>query len=135
MVSLPQSDMPIVGNTRVQQMLGQIAARRQADGEGNFGAAQPAPPPAPGQGHHNPAGDLPPAVAGPAERLIAAQESSAGRAAPSVAEARRLHEIEKTAQQGDLAAIMIRTKPPKTTASRQWRRSTIKWSSSGPPAT
>ena len=112
-VSVPDSDMPIVGNSRVQQMLGQIAARQQAqaDGEGNFGAG-PAGPPlnAAGPAQRRTANDAPAAADGPAERFLAAQESSAGRAAPSVAEARRLHEMEKAAQDGDIAALMTRAR-------------------------
>ena len=45
-----------------------------------------------------------------AQRLFAAQESSAGRAAPSVAEARRLHELEKAADQADLNVLMERAR-------------------------
>ena len=45
-----------------------------------------------------------------ARQLFAAQESSAGRAAPSVAEARRLHDLEKTAGAADLGALMERAR-------------------------
>jgi len=89
---------------------GSDCRRRQADGEGDFGAA-PAMPPAQccrPAANRNAAAPAPAAADGPAERLLAAQESSAGRAAPSVAEARRLHKMEKTAQDSDLAALMIR---------------------------
>ena len=45
-----------------------------------------------------------------AARLAAAQESSAGRAAPSVEEARRMHELEKGAGDRDIAAILERAR-------------------------
>jgi hypothetical protein len=51
---------------------------------------------------------VPVAQPGAASRLAAAQASSAGRAAPSVAEARRLHEQEKAAAQGDLEVMLER---------------------------
>ena len=112
-VSVPDSDMPIVGNSRVQQMLGQIAAGNKlrptekeilVRGQPDRRSMLPAQP-----NVERPT--TPPAAAdGPAERFIAAQESSAGRAAPSVAEARRLHEMEKAAQDGDIAALIPRAR-------------------------
>jgi hypothetical protein len=50
------------------------------------------------------------AAAQAARQLFAAQESSAGRAAPSVAEARRLHEREKAAGATDFDALMERAR-------------------------
>jgi len=43
-----------------------------------------------------------------AERLNAAQESTAGRPALSVAEAKRLHQQEQTAADGEMEALMVR---------------------------
>jgi hypothetical protein len=82
--------MPMTGgNPRVQAM-------RQA-------AAQPAAP-------RKAAPPEPAAVEdeGPAGRLMAAQESTAGRAAPSVAEARRMHAQEEAAGQEELKALFER---------------------------
>ena len=45
-----------------------------------------------------------------AERLNVAQESTAGRPAPSVAEARRLHQQEQAATDGEMAALMVRAR-------------------------
>jgi len=45
-----------------------------------------------------------------AERLNVAQESTAGRPAPSVAEARRLHQRELDAKDGEMAALMLRAR-------------------------
>jgi len=52
----------------------------------------------------------PPAArpASPAERLATAQESSAGRPVPSVAEARRLHQLEQGDPQGEAMALFER---------------------------
>ena len=50
------------------------------------------------------------AAAQAARRLFAAQESSAGRAAPSVAEARRFHELEQAAGAADLNVLMERAR-------------------------
>ena len=44
------------------------------------------------------------------QRLAAAQESSAGRPAPSVAEARRMRELEQTAEQKEVQALWIRAR-------------------------
>ena len=120
---------PMLANPRLQEMLQRAAARQQADNEGGqldvapavLPPANPAGPrPAGNPGVGNPAaGNRPPAgeaprqaalPAGPAERLFAAQESSAGRAAPSLAEARRLHELENGANEGDLLALMERAR-------------------------
>lgn len=60
------------------------------------------------------AGDAPPRPAAPRpaaggwQRLAAAEESSAGRPAPSVAEARRMREAEQIAQQKEVQALWIR---------------------------
>jgi hypothetical protein len=100
------------GNPRVQEALAQFGARQQAEDDGQN--AIPAPPqpglmqPAVPAAGNRPAAAQ--AAAGPAARLLAAQESSAGRAAPSVAEARRLHDQEKAAADGDLKALMIRAR-------------------------
>jgi hypothetical protein len=44
------------------------------------------------------------------QRLSAAQESTAGRPAPSVAEARRLHQQEQAAASNEMAALMERAR-------------------------
>lgn len=49
-----------------------------------------------------------PAPDAPGARVTAAQSSSAGRAAPSVAEARRMHDVEQGAGDEELAALMER---------------------------
>jgi hypothetical protein len=110
------SGIPLTsGNPRVQAMrqaAANAAANAAATGSQTGGAtAAPA-----GQ---NAAGPLaasgknaPPEPAaedaGPAARLVAAQESTAGRAAPSVAEARRMHAQEEDAQQEELKALFER---------------------------
>lgn len=119
---------PMIGNPRVQGML---------QGHGGFQdpgqpAPAPAPPaPAPRQGmklmnvadplpnraHKAPVADKAdkaeqvPDLANRAVRLNAAQESSAGRAAPSVAEARRMHQQEQGGDNGEeMLALMERAR-------------------------
>jgi hypothetical protein len=88
---------PPPANWRVQAM-------RQAKAELQNGNAAPAAPAAKARAAANPQ------QAAAAERLIAAQESTAGRAAPSVAEARRIHAAEKAAADGQLLALMERAR-------------------------
>jgi hypothetical protein len=118
------STPPWMSNPRVQAMQ-QARADAQAaaaDGTDDGVVDAPAPqqrpahrpvPPRPNVRAMNVAPEPAPAAPdvvrpGGAGKLIAAQASSAGRAAPSVAEARRLHEKEKAAADGDLRAILER---------------------------
>ena len=99
------------GNPRVQAMMRQIAADYARSGgapsddllAGLPGGGAPAPKTARGQ-----TGERPAAVDPAAQRLAAAQSSSAGRAVPSVAEARRLRQLEQAAQNGEAAVLYER---------------------------
>jgi hypothetical protein len=116
----PADDQPGV-DPRVQAMMQaradvqdqatrQAAARAQAGG-----AVQPLPAP---QRPNNMAprinkpADPAPAAPDPgdvaAERLNAAQQSTAGRPAPSVAEAKRMHQQEQAAADEEMSALMVR---------------------------
>jgi hypothetical protein len=92
--------VPVVGNLPMAGPMNPLAVTDSA--------ATVPPPPAPGPA----AGVTGSKVAASrlAQRLFAAQESSAGRAAPSVAEARRLHELEKAADRADLNVLMERAR-------------------------
>jgi hypothetical protein len=105
--------MPAVGNDHVQAMRRQIAAGQRPP------AMQP--PAQPPDGAQDAAEDEHKgvAVAGQAAaqaggrdpasgRLAAAQSSSAGRAVPSVAEARRLHQAEQASQDEEARALFQR---------------------------
>jgi hypothetical protein len=87
------------------QMLGGLPPGQQPPGAG--GGSQLLPPPRTPRAQ---LANLPGAAAAAAgaRRLFTAQESSAGRAAPSVAEARRLHDQEKAAEAGDPNVLMER---------------------------
>jgi hypothetical protein len=99
------------GNPRVQAMR-QAAANAAANAQSGSEAGQPAGqnPPGPLGANRRHAPPEPAAVedAGPAGRLVAAQESTAGRAAPSVAEARRMHAQEEDADRAQLEALFER---------------------------
>jgi len=125
-------------NPRVQQLVEQQEAQRRREAQrrklleraarkvGRFDPDQapprrnPEPPPQDAalggegdldlNGEPGGAGAAPPAArnASPAERLAEAQESSAGRPVPSVAEARRLHQLEQGGQNGEAAALFER---------------------------
>jgi hypothetical protein len=95
-------------DVRVQQML-----QARADAQAQAAAAQPQKPNnAAPQG--NKKAEVVPDPPTPAEaatqRLNAAQESTAGRPAPSVAEAKRLHQQEVAAGDGEMAALMVRAR-------------------------
>lgn len=95
-----QFQMAPQGDSRVRAMMRQIAAEhaaRAGDGSNDLLAGLP--------GGGAGGGPAPPRVPAPAvrsdpsfQKLAAAQSSSAGRAVPSVAEARRMHELEKATQ-------------------------------------
>ncbi len=108
------------GNHRVQAMLQQLANQDQSDGsERAWQPAAAAPRPAPAQPPPAPAGDgldlvgagTASAAASPdraAQQLAAAQSSSAGRAVPSVAEARRLHQLEQNSEDDEAKVLFER---------------------------
>jgi len=124
----PQSLPPVSGfdlgafNPRAQAMM-QARADAQAQG-GNpaqIQAGGPNQPPPKNPNNGAPRQDTKrknepsmPAAPTPAEaaveRLNAAQESTAGRPALSVAEARRLHQQEQAAVDGKMAALMVRAR-------------------------
>jgi len=99
---------PAWGNPHVQQMLQQVARPSDSDDDDTApGNGVPAPAAAKARAARN--APVPVAApAGPAAQLFAAQASSAGRAAPSIAEARRIYEKEKAANDGDLTALLER---------------------------
>ena len=92
---------------RIQAML---QARAEAQTQAQSGGLAP-PPPAP-QNRKPPDPDPAPPTPGEAaeQRLDAASESSAGRPALSVAEAKRLHQQEQAAAGGEMAALMERAR-------------------------
>ena len=103
------------GNPRIQEML--RGARANGDGAsapavqvGPGPVAGPLPKPAAAGQNLNPAGLAPPAEPGIADRLVRRKTDSAGRAAPSVAEARRLHQQEQDARNDQLEAVMERAR-------------------------
>jgi hypothetical protein len=125
MFSLPDPTIPR-GNPRVQELL-RTRLNQNADADDGAAVQVPngpqAPPARPNavprpvpNGNQvkvpqaAPAPAPAPAVDGHAARLAAAQASSAGRAAPSVAEARRMHEQEKAAGDGDTLALLERAR-------------------------
>ena len=63
-----------------------------------------------GKKQADPVPDPPTPAEAAAQRLNAAQESTAGRPAPSVAEAKRLHQQEVAAGDGEMAALMVRAR-------------------------
>ena len=110
-----QFQMAPQGDSRVRAMMRQIAAEhaaRAGDGSNDLLAGLPGGGPGggpaaprvrrrPARGGLDSAGPAPGPAAGidpSAQKLAAAQSSSAGRAVPSVAEARRMHELEKATQ-------------------------------------
>ena len=103
---------------RMQQMLqaradAQAQAQDQQQPAGQARAAQPqkANNAAPqGKKQADPVPDPPTPAEAAAQRLNAAQESTAGRPAPSVAEAKRLHQQEVAAGDGEMAALMVRAR-------------------------
>ncbi len=87
---------------RVQALL-DAQAQAKADAQGGAVPAQPAKP------KHAAAAPAPMDAADAAgRRLDAAQASTAGRPAVSVAEARRLHDQEQAVDDGQMAALMVR---------------------------
>lgn len=110
---------PSTVNPRIQAMLQAHANAHQAAGQDQAGGIAP-----PQQGPNNMAlpqnvklmnvPDPIPAPPDPGEaagqRLNAAQESTAGRPALSVAEAKRLHQQEQDAANGEMAALMERAR-------------------------
>lgn len=113
----------VPADNRVQAFRRQQAMQNQADAKQvalRRAAEALAQPPAPANRAPQKAaqGDLElagPAAAAPAVRddgagrkLASAQASSAGRAAPSVAEARRLHQLEQAAQENEARALLER---------------------------
>jgi hypothetical protein len=121
----PLSGMDPVGvDPQVQAMLQAHAdAQAQAADQAAAQAGGPVPPPPqPGPNAMAPqqdrkAGNVPdpiPAPSDPGEaaalRLNAAQESTAGRPALSVLEARRLHQQEQAVADGEMAALMVRAR-------------------------
>jgi hypothetical protein len=124
---LPQmsGSIPNPINPRIQAMLqaqadAQAAAAAQAAGNAQAGGPVPPLPPQPQPNNLAPQKNVklmnvpdpipapPDPVDEARQRLDAAQKSTAGRPAPSVAEARRLHEQEKAAGDGEMAALMVR---------------------------
>jgi len=122
----PQPLQPISGNDpnaidpRIQALL-QAHADAKAQAEAQAGVQPqiggPIPPPPHEQRPNNVAAQQnmkPMNVHDPGEvaeqRLVAAQESSAGRPALSVAEAKRLHQQEQVAANGEMAALMERAR-------------------------
>jgi hypothetical protein len=112
------ADPAIQRNSRVREMLrariNQEAQDRQAEGDAVIQGPQPRPTAPPvnaraGARMHAPDPVAEPAP-GPGTRLAAAQASSAGRAAPSVEEAQRLHEQEQAAANGDVRALIERAR-------------------------
>lgn len=106
---------PAAGNYRVEAFRRHLAEqqRRAASGlpeppAAPAGHEKPGPLPAPGD--PDPAGAGPAAAGreGPAQRLARARASSAGRPAPSLAEARRLHELEQAAANGEARVFFER---------------------------
>jgi hypothetical protein len=110
--SLPAADpmMPQWANPRVQAMRQARADAAAADGDAEVAPAPRAPAPraAGAKGGMRDVAPEPVAAPGGAGKLAAAQASSAGRAAPSVAEARRLHEQERAAAKADVQALFER---------------------------
>jgi hypothetical protein len=117
---LPPAD-PTGMDARVQAMMQARAdAQNQADAQAaaQAQAGGPVRPlPAPQRQNNlapriNKPADPAPAAPDPgdvaAERLNAAQQSTAGRPAPSVAEAKRMRQQERAAADGELSALMIR---------------------------
>jgi hypothetical protein len=118
---LPPPDDPLGIDPRVQAMMqartdaqDQAAAQAAAQAQAG-GPVQPLPAP-PRPNNMAPRINKPadPVPAGPdpgdaaAERLNAAQQSTAGRPAPSVAEAKRMHQQEQAAADEELSALMVR---------------------------
>jgi len=133
----PGPAMPVVNplNHRVEQFVAQQQAEKRHEAErreqiergaqhvGRFNPNQARPPaaaparpprrdpPAPGGDDLNlvgPGGEAGQADATAAARLAAARSSSAGRAVPSVAEARRLHQAEQKTTGGEALALFER---------------------------
>jgi hypothetical protein len=110
-----------LGNPRVQAMREMIAQRNRAAADDLPDAPAAVAPPRPtakakaaDQQPPNAPDNLPPAAMPPhdaaAEKVTAAQASSAGRAVPSVAEARRLHELERASEQQQAAVLYERAR-------------------------
>ena len=101
------------GNPRLDAIR-QARAESQENGWQPGGARQgpvaPPPPPRPRNPRPPEAVTAADQAADVGDRLAAAQESSAGRAAPSVAEARRLHAAEKNAGSEQILALMERAR-------------------------
>jgi len=100
--------MPLGGNPRIQAMRDAIAAAHADDQPGSpvRQGGQPGPvTPRPRRAPPEPAA---PEDEGPAGRLAAAQESTAGRPAPSVAEARRMRAQEEGTGQEEVKALFER---------------------------
>lgn len=101
---------------RMQQMLQARADAQAQDQQQPAGQARAAQPQkannaAPqGKKQADPVPDPPTPAEAAAQRLNAAQESTAGRPAPSVAEAKRLHQQEVAAGDGEMAALMVRAR-------------------------
>jgi hypothetical protein len=93
---------PVQGNPAVQKMAQAVARGTQPAAKAGNRAAKSADVPR--------SGATADSAAGPrfARQLAAAQESSAGRAAPSVAEARRLHAMDKAAEGNGVGVLMER---------------------------
>ena len=97
-------------NPRVQAMRRQLAERNRADSNLRrlAAAAAGAPKRRAKDDDSNLVEPAPAAPAGPAQRLATARSSSAGRAVPSVAEARRLHAKEQGSRNGEVMALFER---------------------------
>lgn len=106
-------------NHRVQAMRAQMAAAQKAldDKQARGGVAinQPVLAAVPRPGADGGLNLVGPAAApvdvrsdGTARKLVAAQQSSAGRSVPSVAEARRLHQLEQAGGNGEAEALYVR---------------------------
>lgn len=112
---------PAPGNHRVQAMRQKIAQRDESgDPAERTAQALANAPPRPNRTKPKkadaeaeaavPAAAAAPAAGRPDAKLAAAQASSAGRAAPSVAEARRMHEAQQKTDNGEVLALMERAR-------------------------
>ena len=104
------SEIPVVGGGEMAGPLDPLAAlgtvgKLPPMGDPRVhGMPQPAGNPGNGPGTGTAAANV--AAARFARQLFVAQESTAGRAAPSVAEARRLHALDKAAEGSDVGVLM-----------------------------